>query len=144
MVNFCKDHSSDTFIILTESGMMHRLTHELPDKTFIAGRTGNCACNDCRFMKMNTIPKLLECLKDGRPSIEMDAELIRKAKLPIERMLEWSWIFWRFSLLFERFDGNGVLPYEDHNFVSVLVCVSKAKSAAFQLRRFFLLWNQSL
>ncbi len=90
MVKFCKDHSSDTFIILTESGMMHRLTHELPDKTFIACRTGNCACNDCRFMKMNTIPKLLECLKDGRPSIEMDAELIRKAKLPIERMLEWS------------------------------------------------------
>ena len=41
-------------------------------------------------MKMNTIPKLLECLKDGRPSIEMDAEWIRKAKLPIERMLEWS------------------------------------------------------
>ncbi len=90
MVSFCRDNPAETFIILTETGMMHRLIRELPEKSFVAGPTGHCACNDCRFMKMNTIPKLLECLKDGRPSIEMDAELIRKAKLPIERMLEWS------------------------------------------------------
>lgn len=90
MVGYCKDHSSDVFIILTEAGMMHRLTRELPDKSFVAGPTGHCACNDCRFMKMNTLPKLLSCLKGQSPEITLDDSLIEQAKLPIERMLEWS------------------------------------------------------
>ena len=90
MVGFCKDHPADTFIILTETGMMHRLTRELPEKSFIAGPTGHCACNDCRFMKMNTLPKLLSCLKTQEPEIILDDDLIEQAKLPIERMLEWS------------------------------------------------------
>jgi len=90
MVSFCKNHSANTFIILTETGMMHRLTRELPNKSFVAGPTGHCACNDCRFMKMNTIPKLLDCLQDGRPEISMPTDLIEQAKLPIERMLKWS------------------------------------------------------
>ena len=90
MVSFCKNHSASTFIILTETGMMHRLTRELPNKSFVAGPTGNCACNDCRFMKMNTIPKLLNCLQDGGPEISMPTDLIEKARLPIERMLQWS------------------------------------------------------
>ena len=90
MVSYCQNHSSDTFIILTESGMMHRLTRELPQKQFVAGPTGHCACNDCRYMKMNTLPKLLSCLKDGSPEISMDQDLIERSKLPIERMLEWS------------------------------------------------------
>ena len=72
MVSYCQNHSSKEFIILTESGMMHRLTRELPEKTFIAGPTGHCACNDCRFMKMNTLSKLLHCLKEESPQIEMD------------------------------------------------------------------------
>ena len=90
MVGFCKDNPADTFIILTETGMMHRLTRELPEKSFIAGPTGHCACNDCRFMKMNTLPKLLSCLKSQEPEIILDDDLIEQAKLPIERMLEWS------------------------------------------------------
>jgi len=90
MVGFCKDNPADTFIILTETGMMHRLTRELPEKSFIAGPTGHCACNDCRFMKMNTLPKLLSCLKTQEPEIILDDDLIEQAKLPIERMLEWS------------------------------------------------------
>jgi quinolinate synthase len=90
MVSYCQSHNSDTFIILTESGMMHRLTRELPDKQFVAGPTGHCACNDCRYMKMNTLPKLLNCLKDGSPEITLSDELIVRSKLPIERMLEWS------------------------------------------------------
>ena len=90
MVGFCKDTPADTFIILTETGMMHRLTRELPEKSFIAGPTGHCACNDCRFMKMNTLPKLLSCLKTQEPEIILDDDLIEQAKLPIERMLEWS------------------------------------------------------
>ena len=69
---------------------MHRLTRELPEKAFVAGPTGNCACNDCRFMKMNTIPKLLECLRSSSPEILMDMPIIEKSRLPIEKMLEWS------------------------------------------------------
>ena len=90
MVHYCKGHSSDTFIILTETGMMHRLTRELPEKAFVAGPTGNCACNNCRFMKMNTISKLLECLESSSPEILLDSQVINNSKLPIERMLEWS------------------------------------------------------
>ena len=70
--------------------MMHRLTRELPDKLFVAGPTGNCACNDCRYMKMNTLPKLLKALKESGPEITLSDELIERAKLPIERMLKWS------------------------------------------------------
>jgi quinolinate synthase len=90
MVSFCRDNPADTFIILTEAGMMHRLTRELPEKTFVAGPTDHCACNDCRFMKLNTIPKLLGCLKKNEPVIEIPDEICHKARLPIERMLEWS------------------------------------------------------
>ena len=90
MVGFCRDHPSETFIILTETGMMHRLTRELPDKSFVAGPTSHCACNDCRFMKMNTLPKLLSCLQQQGPEIILEDKLIEQAKLPIERMLEWS------------------------------------------------------
>ena len=90
MVNYCKNSPADTFIILTETGMMHRLTRELPNKSFIAGPTGHCACNDCRFMKMNTITKLLDCLKNTSPEISMTQSLIESAQKPIERMLKWS------------------------------------------------------
>jgi len=90
MVDYCKNHSANSFIILTETGMMHRLTRELPNKSFIAGPTGNCACNDCRFMKMNTINNLLECLKQETPEIFLEDTLIEEARIPIERMLNWS------------------------------------------------------
>ena len=90
MVHYCKSNPSEKFIILTETGMMHRLTRELPDKSFIAGPTGNCACNDCRFMKMNTLPKLANCLETGGPEIIMEDEIIDQARAPIERMLDWS------------------------------------------------------
>ena len=90
MVSFCRDNPASTFIILTETGMMHRLTRELPDKTFVAGPTDHCACNDCRFMKLNTIPKLLHCLQQSEPLIEIPEETCQKALLPIKRMLEWS------------------------------------------------------
>lgn len=89
MVGFCRENESNVFIILTETGMMHRLTRELPDKTFIAGPTGHCSCNDCRFMKMNNVSNLLSCLQNGNPEIEMENSLIEKARIPIERMLSW-------------------------------------------------------
>ncbi len=90
MVSFCRDHPADAFIVLTETGMMHRLVRELPDKTFVAGPTDHCACNDCRFMKRNTIEKMHAALRDLSPSIEIPEEIRTRAQLPIERMLEWS------------------------------------------------------
>ena len=90
MVAFCRDADATRFIVVTETGMIHRLRREVPDKTFIAGPTENCACNECRFMKMNTIGKLRDCLANMAPQIDLPEEVRRKAFTPIQRMLEWS------------------------------------------------------
>jgi len=90
MVAFCREHPSDTIIVATETGMIHRLQREIPAKTFIAGPTDTCACNDCRFMKMNTIEKLRDCLRDRSPEITMDGNISKRAFIPIKRMLDWS------------------------------------------------------
>ena len=90
MVGFCKNSAAKQFIVVTEAGMIHRLQREAPDKTFIAGPTDTCACNDCRYMKMNTIEKLRDCLKNRTPQIEMPEAVREKAYGPIKRMLEWS------------------------------------------------------
>ncbi len=90
MIGFCKSRPEDTIIVVTESGMLHRLRREVPGKRFVAGPTDSCACNDCRFMKMNTLEKLRNCLRDLEPVIEMDKELRQKAREPIQRMLDWS------------------------------------------------------
>ena len=90
MVTFCKETPADQIIVVTETGMIHRLQKEIPDKTFIAGPTETCACNDCRYMKMNTLEKVRNALRDMSPVIEMDEEIRQRAAVPIERMLEWS------------------------------------------------------
>jgi quinolinate synthase len=90
MVHFCKNHPAKTFIIVTESGMLHRLRREIPNKTFIPGPTDRCRCADCRYMKMNTLEKLHACLDTLQPRIELDETLRRRAETPILRMLEWS------------------------------------------------------
>ena len=90
MVTFCKSSSAKTFIVVTEEGMLHRLKRELPDKNFIPGPTDHCACSECRFMKMNTLEKAVAALEDLSPEVVLPSEIIAKAKIPIERMLEWS------------------------------------------------------
>lgn len=90
MVAYCRQHPSTAFIIATESGMLHRLRRELPDKKFLAGPTDRCSCSDCRYMKLNTLEKLLAALETEKPEILMPPDLIQKARIPIERMLEWS------------------------------------------------------
>ena len=90
MVGFCRESEAREFIVVTETGMIHRLQREVPDKTFIAGPTDTCACNECRFMKMNTPEKLRDCLRDMSPQIEMPEDVRQKAYAPIKRMLEWS------------------------------------------------------
>jgi quinolinate synthase len=90
MVHYCKTHSARQFIIATESGMLHRLRREIPEKEFIPGPTDRCNCADCRYMKLNTLKKLLAALETETPELIMTPELIAKARTPIERMLEWS------------------------------------------------------
>lgn len=90
MVSYCRNHPSSTLIIVTESGMLHRLRKECPGKTFVAGPTDTCACSDCRYMKLNTLEKLYACLQNLSPQVTLDEEMRRKAEAPILRMLEWS------------------------------------------------------
>ena len=90
MVTFCKSSPARSFVIVTESGMLHRLRREVPGKEFIAGPTDHCACADCRYMKMNTLEKLEACLRTLTPQIEIPEPIRARAELPLRRMLEWS------------------------------------------------------
>lgn len=90
MVNYCRDNPAKSFIIATESGMLHRLRRELPEKEFIPGPTEKCACADCRYMKMNTLEKVYEALRDETPELIMPEDVREKALVPLQRMLDWS------------------------------------------------------
>lgn len=90
MVSFCKDSPAKAFIIVTESGMLHRLKKEVPSKTFIPGPTDLCACADCRYMKMNTLEKLRDCLDFLEPQILIPEDIRVKAERSVRRMLELS------------------------------------------------------
>jgi quinolinate synthase len=90
MLDYCQNNTAKSFIVVTEAGMLHRLQREIPHKTFIAGPTNTCACNECRYMKMNTLEKLYTCLRDLTPAIEMEESIRCRAELPLRRMLEWS------------------------------------------------------
>jgi quinolinate synthase len=90
MVKFAKESPANEIIVVTESGMLHRLRKEVPHKTFIAGPTDSCACNDCRFMKMNTIEKVRDALKNLSPVIDVPEATRTAALVPIQRMLDWS------------------------------------------------------
>mgnify|MGYP000187147092 CR=1 FL=1 len=90
MITYCRDNPAEAFVIVTESGMLHRLRRELPGKTFIPGPTDQCACADCRFMKMNTLEKLHSALLNLEPEIILPEPIRARAELPIRRMLEWS------------------------------------------------------
>jgi len=90
MISYCKESPANAFVIVTESGMLHRLRREIPGKTFIPGPTDQCACADCRFMKMNTIEKLHSSLLNLEPEIIIPEPIRARAELPIRRMLELS------------------------------------------------------
>ncbi len=90
MISFCKTNPSDTFLIATISEMVHRLRKEVPDKTFVSVPSGNQPSQRCDHMLLNTPEKLLECLKNLSPRIELDASTIEAARAPIERMLTMS------------------------------------------------------
>lgn len=90
MIGFCKNAPVKDIIVVTESGMLHRLRKECPDKNLIPGPTDRCACADCRYMKMNTMQKLRDCLDTLQPRVEMEESVRARAELPLLRMLEQS------------------------------------------------------
>ncbi|MFT4639761.1 MAG: quinolinate synthase [Verrucomicrobiales bacterium] len=90
MVLFCRDTPSKNIIVVTESGMLHRLQKEAPDKNLIAGPTDNCNCADCRYMKMNTMAKLHDCLLHLSPEVLIEEETRKRAEAPLALMLKLS------------------------------------------------------
>jgi quinolinate synthase len=90
MVHYCKASPANAIIIATEAGMIHRLKKECPDKIFIPAPSDKCACNECHFMKMNTLEKLHDCMLNLSPRVELSPAIIERARLPIDRMLEIS------------------------------------------------------
>lgn len=90
MISFCRENPADKFIIATVVEMIHRLRREIPDKTFIAATSSGKPQQQCKNMLMNTLEKLLSCLENLSPQIELDADTIEKARAPIEKMLQMS------------------------------------------------------
>ena len=80
------------FIVATESGILHEMRKQCPQKNFIPAppEDSTCACNECNFMRLNTLEKLYNCLKYEYPAIEVEADIAEKAVKPIQRMLEIS------------------------------------------------------
>jgi len=90
MIDFCRKSPAEAVIVVTEAGMLHRLAKEIPGKRFIPGPTDNCFCAECRFMKMNTLEKAYNALRDLSPEILLPEPLRQRAEQPIRRMLELS------------------------------------------------------
>jgi len=90
MVGYCRNSPAKAFIVVTEEGMLHRLRREMPERIFIAGPTDHCACAECRYMKRNTLEKAVMALENMSPEVHLNQQIIDHAKIPIERMLDWS------------------------------------------------------
>ena len=98
MITYCQTSPAKQFVIVTESGIIHRMQKECPGKEFICTPTfdvmrlpsDNCRCSECKYMKLNTLEKVRDCMKRLAPRIELPEEILRRARLPIERMLEIS------------------------------------------------------
>jgi len=96
LLKYAVEEEGQEYIVATESGILHEMQRQAPHKTFIPvppevteGSVG-CSCNECAYMRLNTLEKLHACLRDEKPEIEVDAAIIERAKLPIDRMLELS------------------------------------------------------
>jgi quinolinate synthase len=91
LLKFVKEDEAKTYIVVTEPGIIHQMEKTDPLKTYIpAPPDKNCNCNECPYMRLNTLKKLYLCMKNKTPEIIMSRELIKRACIPIERMLEMS------------------------------------------------------
>lgn len=93
MINYVKKTDNEKFIVATEAGILHAMQREVPGKSLIPApshENNTCACSECAYMKMNTLPKLLSCMVNETPVIEVEESLRLRALLPIQRMLDIS------------------------------------------------------
>ena len=90
MIPYCRESECGKFIIVTETGILHRLRKLVPGKQFIPMDMGQCSCAECEYMKLNTLEKLRNCLRDMAPEVRVPEELRLRAAAPLERMLELS------------------------------------------------------
>jgi quinolinate synthase len=92
LLKFVEESNCNTFIIATESGILHQMKRHCPDKLFIPAPASDssCACNDCQFMKLITLEKVYLALKEDKFEINLDEEIMKKAYIPIKNMLEIS------------------------------------------------------
>ena len=92
LLRFSKIDAADEYIIATESGILHQMQKASPNKTFIPAppKDSTCACNDCRYMKLVTLQKIYDCLRDESNEVILDESLRQKAEKPIRCMLDIS------------------------------------------------------
>jgi len=91
LLKYTISNPATEFIVATESGIIHQMEKANPDKTFIPAPPNNsCACNDCPYMKRNTLEKLYLCIKNGYPEVTVPEHIIDQARKPIQRMLDIS------------------------------------------------------
>lgn len=92
LLKYATESDAKEFIVATESGILHQMQKDCPEKTFIPAPPDDstCACNDCAFMKLNTLEKLYNSLRFLAPQIHVDSEIAERARRPIERMLQLS------------------------------------------------------
>jgi quinolinate synthase len=92
LLKFTKKDEGNCYIVATEAGIIHQMKKESPEKTYIPAppTDSTCGCSECSFMKLITIEKILNCLKNEKPEINLDNETLIKAQRPIKRMMEIS------------------------------------------------------
>ncbi len=98
MITYCQTDPAKQFVIVTESGIIHRMQKECPGKEFLCAPTfdvmklpsDNCRCSECKYMKLNTLEKVRDCMMHLAPRVELPEAILKRARLPIERMLEIS------------------------------------------------------
>jgi quinolinate synthase len=92
LLQYARESDSNEFIVVTESGILFEMQRKCPDKMFYAApaEDAECQCNQCEYMKLNTLEKVYEALRDEKYEINVDREIAEKAVLPIKRMLELS------------------------------------------------------
>ncbi len=91
LLKFVTDSPVKEFIVATEPGIIHQMLLKNPDKKFIpAPPESNCNCNECPYMKLNTLEKLYLCMRDRRPEIILSEDILKRALKPLKRMLDMS------------------------------------------------------
>ena len=91
ILEYAKKSDARAFIVVTEAGIIHQMKKACPDKVFIPAPPENgCSCNECPFMRLNTLEKVYRCMRDRQPEITMDEGLRQRCLVPLQRMLEMS------------------------------------------------------